>query len=212
MIINNKLLIMDEIIENNKKLKLSSRAVIYNYILKYPGLHRNELSKKINIPYTTLKYHLNYLIKKEILVKKYDGKYVRYYAKNRISEIDKKLLNLLRRETIRKIIMFLDAFPDSSLIEIATCWEKNPRTIAFYMKKLIKIGLIESIPKGREINYRLGEWGEIYELLISYGNSLFDKKFSEYVRWRDEHPFGKVDTVDSFFEILYEIFPHPYHA
>lgn len=194
------------------KLKLKSRVIIYNYILNYPGLHRNELSRKINIPYTTLKYHLNHLIKKGVLVEKNDGKYIRYYVRHKIGEIDKNKLNLFRRETVRNIIMYLDAIPDASLVEIATYWKKNPRTIAFYIKKLMKIGLIESTTKGREKNYRLAEWGEIYDLLITFNNVLFDDELSKYIKWRDAHTFGKVGTIDDFCEALYEIFPHPYHV
>jgi predicted transcriptional regulator len=198
--------------EIKNKLKLNSRVTIYNYILKYPGLHRNELSRRINIPYTTLKYHLNHLVKRGVLVEKNDGKYIRYYIKHKIGEIDKNILNLLRREPVRKIVMYLDAIPDSSLIEIATYWKKNPRTIAYYIKKLKKNGLIESIPKGREINYRLAEWGEIYDLLIEYNNVFFDEELSNYIKWRDSHTFGKIGTIDDFFEAIYEIFPHPYHV
>jgi len=198
--------------EIKNKLKLKSRVIIYNYILNYPGLHRNELSRRINIPYTTLKYHLNHLIKRGVLVEKNDGKYIRYYVRHKIGEIDKNMINLFRRETVRNIIMYLDAIPDASLIEIATYWKKSPRTIAFYIKKLMEIGLIESAPKGREKNYRLAEWGEIYDLLITFNKVLFDDELSKYIKWRDAHTFGKVGTIDDFFEVIYEIFPHPYHV
>ena len=51
-------------------LKLKIRRQIYQFILKYPGFHFSEISRKLKIPKTTLNYHLSYLEKYGFIVVK----------------------------------------------------------------------------------------------------------------------------------------------
>ena len=44
------------LMKKNGILELKTRREIYQFILKYPGLNKSELSRMLNIPYTTLKY------------------------------------------------------------------------------------------------------------------------------------------------------------
>ena len=64
--------------------------------MKYPGLHFREISRILNIPKTTLDYHLRILEKKELIISECNGRYVRYFVKNNVSEQDKKILGILR--------------------------------------------------------------------------------------------------------------------
>ena len=96
------------------------RRLIYSYIFKYPGLNRTNLSKKIGISYSTLKYHLNHLIKQELIVEKKVHKNNRYYAKNTIGAYEKKILNILREDTPRAIILYIDAYISPTLNELAS--------------------------------------------------------------------------------------------
>lgn len=52
--------------------------------------------------------------------------------------------------------------------------EKDPRTISFHLKKLMKIGLIESIPNGKERRFRLNNEEDIYDLLRTHEKSFVD--------------------------------------
>ena len=44
-------------------LKLETRRKIYTHILKAPGLHEREISRVLNIPLSTLDYHIQFLNK-----------------------------------------------------------------------------------------------------------------------------------------------------
>ena len=46
--------------EKNKILELPQRRIIFNYISEHPGLHLRELSRRIDIPYSSIRYHLYY--------------------------------------------------------------------------------------------------------------------------------------------------------
>ena len=84
--------------ENKSILKLEKRRKIYNYILKYPGVHLSELSKKLDIPKTTLFYHLNYLKKHELVLVKTVDRFSRYYGVRKVGEKNKKLIDFLLKE------------------------------------------------------------------------------------------------------------------
>jgi DNA-binding transcriptional ArsR family regulator len=101
------MLVMIKMMSKEYDLKLESRRKIYNFISKNPGLHLREISRKTNIPISSLRYHLNYLVKIGIVDSKKDYGYVRYYIKTSVGKRDKEILNLLRQDIPRKIIIML---------------------------------------------------------------------------------------------------------
>lgn len=88
-------------------LKLKTRQEIYNFILKYPGLHLREISRRMNISLGGLRHHLNYLKKHGLIVTKTHGRYTRFYVIQKVDEKEKEIINLLRQEVPRKIILLL---------------------------------------------------------------------------------------------------------
>lgn len=84
---------------------LEQRRRIYNFILKNPGLHQREISRQMNIPFSTLRYHLKYLEKQNLLsLKNFEGNY-KYFVNYKINQKEKELLNILRKEIPRRIIL-----------------------------------------------------------------------------------------------------------
>jgi DNA-binding transcriptional ArsR family regulator len=90
-------------------IKLKTRKLIFNYILKHPGLHFRELSRELKIAKSTLDYHLTFLKKLELIKVKSNGRYNRYYALNKVDRRDKELLNVLRQDIPLKLILRLMA-------------------------------------------------------------------------------------------------------
>ncbi|MCK4364805.1 MAG: hypothetical protein KAW45_02015 [Thermoplasmatales archaeon] len=216
--------------EKKRILKLKIRMKIYQFILKYPGLHIRKLSRDLNIPFSTLNHHLNYLKKQDLLLAKSDGRYIRYYVSKKVGRNDKKLLNLMRHKVPQTIILLLYLYPygDFSQIEIARygkTWKKHwtkigfhlnkhPTTIAFHLDKLLEMGIIESYPRGNEIRYRLKNPDVIDVFLITYGKNFSDPGVEYVLRWVSQWADTnyKADRVDKFMEAFYEILPHPYHV
>lgn len=87
--------------------KLELRREIFDFILENPGLHEREISRRMKIPKTTLRHHINYLIKYGLVVTKSEGRYSRYYGTQKVGKKDKEILNLLRQETPQRIIILL---------------------------------------------------------------------------------------------------------
>ena len=88
-------------------LKLEKRREIYNFITKYPGLHMREISRRMKIPMGSLKYHLIYLKKLDIIVSINNKGYERFYIKQKVGRKEKQIINLLRQEIPKRIILLL---------------------------------------------------------------------------------------------------------
>lgn len=151
-----------------KKTGAEIRKNIYEFILKHPGLHLSELSRKMNIPKSTINYHLKYLKKREYIIRKDADKYTRYYVANNVSEYEKKILHVLRQEIPSEIIVYLLLKPNSSQVKISKKLNKHPTTISFHLDKLINTEIVESIPNGNEINYKIKNPQHICGLLNKY--------------------------------------------
>jgi len=207
--------------EEHDILWLEIRRQIFNFILKYPGLHLREISRKLNIPKTTLNYHLKYLEKENFLLAKSDNRYTRYYPTKKVGNNDKEILGLMRQNLPRRIILFLFLYPEHSRRNISEDLEKPLTTISFHLKKLLALNIIEKRRVGHSYAYRIKNQKEMYNLLISYENSLSDDilgPFLEYVKYvlpdgiPPSYRRRKKKDIDEIIEALYEIFPHPYHV
>ena len=207
-------------------LNLKIRQDIYQLILKKPGLNIRDLSEKVNIPRSTLNYHLNYLKRLNLIDEKIDRKNKRYYATGNVCRQDKDILCLLRQEVPFKIMMYL-LFPNfCSKAEIAREFKLHPTTVDFHIKKFLDIGLIKPVYAkngkfttfqnhkptvykkliGREVVYTWKDSetiGEVFRVLISHRDSLSDPSiidaYDEYCKeWNKLLGYKKSDQIFSF--------------
>ena len=146
------------------------RKKTYDYILKNPGLHLNALYKKLNIPKSTMYYHLRYLNSHDFIVTNEDGRYTRYYVKNSLSRTDKKVVNVIRQYIPYRIILFLFLDPNATQIEISRCLNRHPTTISFHMKKLMDLNLVDTTPDGNQIHYSLKNPKYVSDIVIRFSN------------------------------------------
>jgi len=176
-------------------LELETRRQIYEFILKNPGSHLSEISRKLKIPKTTLNYHLNNLKKRGLIASIFEDKNSRFFIKQRFGNLEKKFIHILRKETPRNIILFIGWNTCASQAELSRELERSHTTIEKHLKKLLELGIIESIPiengsmytvkntriidrkpVGREIIYRLAL---TQNPSISFGD-LMDDLFTIY--------------------------------
>ena len=207
----------------NKILDIKTRRDAYQYISKNPGLNTNELSQKMNIPRSTLVYHLRCLMKLNLIQLKVEKRDKRLYASDQIGVRDKELLSLLRQKIPFRIIMYL-MFPGyCSINELAKDLGVKPSTIHFHLKKLLDIGVIQPMaakngeflsyqdfklivckkPVRREIFYMwmsIQMKKDVYRLLITHKKSLLDPKVIDSYKTfvRDAAKFKELKKVPSF--------------
>ncbi|UCH71908.1 MAG: winged helix-turn-helix transcriptional regulator, partial [Thermoplasmatales archaeon] len=230
------------ILDKEKIFERDARRKIYKFILKYPGLHLQELIRKLNLPNGTLRYHLRYLEKRNLIKAKPEDGYVRFYITNNIGNDQKKIFHILRQEVPRNIILYLLLLGCASQIELSKSLEKHPKTIEFHLKKLLNKGIIEiapasnkgvhvefgqlkiieRIPVTKEIIYRLKNPYSINDSVILYKKRSLNFNFFDILSdingffYPNDKPIRKAkgdkDSIEHFEKWVYEIFPHPYHA
>jgi DNA-binding transcriptional ArsR family regulator len=221
-------------------LELKTRKQIYDFIHKYPGIHLREIIRKLDLSEGTIRYHLKYLEKNEVINKKIEDGYSRFYATNSVSSVNKKILQLMRKQVPRNIMLYLLVSTYASQKNLSDELIKTPSTIKFHLKKLIKMEIIEEAtqekgfvfttyknvkkmrykPQGREIVYMLKDPYLIYDLFVTYKNKLFDNGTTkEVLDWLDwitrtgEKPYRLKDKkkyAKDVEDLLYELFPLPF--
>ena len=189
-------------------LELETRRQLYEFILKNPGLHFSEISRKLNIPKTTLTFHLNTLEKHGLITSIYEEENSRFFVKHDFGNLEKKLIHILRKETPRNIILYIGWATCASQAELSRELEKSNKTIEKHLKKLLELGVIELVPiengvmytvknisiidrkpVGREVIYRLAltpnpniSFGDLMDNLVTrYGKGLTNESNTKLI-------------------------------
>jgi len=159
--------------QKDKILELEKRREIYEFVNKNSGCHFRDIERKSRIPLTSLRYHLNYLTKHNLLSAEKFGNNVRYFSKELTSE-NKQLLGLLRQNSMRKIVLCILKKKDCTFEDIVEFVNLSPSTISFYLIKLEDQKIINKMIN-KKISYSLAiDEKEIMNLLIIYKESFVD--------------------------------------
>jgi predicted transcriptional regulator len=157
-----------------KVLENEHRRAIYNFIQENPGLHMREIQRQLEIPLSTLEYHLDYLEKKDIISLEDDRRYCRYFAGEH-TEFEKKLLSALRQRRLREIILLV-------LSEEMMCFKDLSReiriadsTLSYYLGFLSDNEILFREKIGAESCYRIVSEDIVIRMLLCYKTSFVDK-------------------------------------
>jgi predicted transcriptional regulator len=170
--------------EDFTKLDIKIRRDIYSFIKANPGLHLRALQRALNLSLSNLRYHLDYLVRQELLEVNSDGYRKTYFTAHEILKWDRGVLALLRQRIPRAIIIFLiEERLKSSFIKIQRQMNISKSSLSFQLKKLIKnnIIIVERL-KGRNYYDIPDEDKErIMKLLIIYQPSFLDESIDRVV-------------------------------
>jgi predicted transcriptional regulator len=158
----------EEILENENRRK------IYEIIDDSPGIHLRELQRILNIPLTTLEYHLSYMSRKKIIYSETDTYYKRYYAKH-LDANDKKVLSALRQRKMREIVLLVLAKGKVKYQFMADYLKVPYSTLSFYLKYLVDNDILVKNKIGYETIYTVKDEDQVSKVLIAYKTSFFDK-------------------------------------
>ncbi len=164
-------------------IELDTREKIFRTINRNPGLHFREIQRRTEIATGSLQYHVDYLKKKNIIRQEKDGKYVRYYSTRgeQLGAENEELMSLLRKESMRRIILFLLTGSRANNERIAKAVELAPSTVSWHLKKLVETGLVEKRHRGRKSFFYLKEPERAVSLLASFKTSFLDDLVEGFV-------------------------------
>jgi len=160
--------------KNEKILELELRNKIFVLVSKYAGSHLRELERKSSISYSTLKYHLHFLVKHNLIIEKIGNGNIKYYPKT-IRPDDMEILGLLRQKNVRKILLFLLTYDKCTHKDLEGFTRLAPSTVNWYLDGLIKRGVVIKSSLGNKALYKLNyNKEEIMKILIIYRESFVD--------------------------------------
>jgi len=123
------------------------RGQIYGFIKTNPGVHYNQILRKVGVKNGTLSYHLGVLEKTELIQSRREGlKYRVFYPTGmnfpkserfRLTGLQIQIIDLLRRQ------------PGMTQKELARLLGQKPQTINYNMKVLDQANLVSVVKKGR---------------------------------------------------------------
>jgi predicted transcriptional regulator len=173
------------LVKNKGVLELETRRKIYELVSKFAGNHFRDIERKCGLSASSVRYHLNYLNKRGLISEEKDGSNLRYYPKE-FNFGNKKLLSLLRQNSLRKILLFVLNNKSCNQDDISRFVGLSSSTVSWHLKKLINHEIIEDDRNGRKVEYRLLiDNEEVVNLLITYKESFFDSLVDKTIEMWD---------------------------
>jgi predicted transcriptional regulator len=158
----------EEILENER------RREIYRLVEKNPGIHLRDLQRTMEMPLASLEYHLDYMVRRNVILRERDRHYVRYYVKQLDGE-DKKILSALRQKRTREIVLIILLSKKAKYQTLLDELRIPPSTLSLYLKHLIDNNILVRNKVGHENIYTVQDEDRIAKTLIAYKSSFVDK-------------------------------------
>jgi len=157
-----------------KVLEVDDRRRLYGIVKNYPGIHFREVERKSRLSTGSVQYHLNFLVKQNLIKLEKENNSARYFPKDFLPE-NKKIMAYLRSKSTKNIILFILTNNDCNHEQIVRFVNLSPSTVSWHLKKLEESDIIRFIKKGRKTFYNiLIDKDEIMKLLITYQESFLD--------------------------------------
>ena len=159
---------LKEVILENER-----RREIYDFLVSNPGFHMRELQRRLKLPLTSLEYHLDYMVRKNILTRDKKGRFTRFYAKI-LDKKDEEIISILRQRKLREIVLLMIAKEKSTCHDLQEIMNIPSSTLSYYLKQLTDHGLVFRERSGHENFYKV-EDERIERVLTAYRSSFLDK-------------------------------------
>ena len=139
-------LTLTDIFENENRLN------IINQILRNPGIHHNELLRNCDLQKGQLQWHLDVLLKYNIIKKEKYRQFTIYFPITTSFDANEYLDNLIAKsKTTLKILNIIKENPGINSSEISRILNLSRNTIKYHIDKLSEEKLVKLTKKGRKI-------------------------------------------------------------
>lgn len=155
------------------------RKRIYDFVSKNPGGHLAGITRALDIPSSSARYHLWVLEYNEKLIAYRMGKRKHYYLSHNGYGIYtngfeyKDILSTLRNATARKIVRFLLDHEGASQKSVAEFLGMHPSTVNWHARRLTSAHMVLHRREGKEVSYSLNKEVEFGKLLALIEGGTF---------------------------------------
>jgi len=156
-------------------LELPIRKRIFLFVQRNPGVHFREMLRAMDLPIGQLEFHLNEMVKRELLTKEQTAGNSRFYVRDRFGKEEKQAMGFLRKEVSRDIILFLLENPGATPTKILQTFSFTGPNLSYHLKRMERAGMLRTELKGRERNYYVSDPAMVKDLLVMYRTTLLSK-------------------------------------
>ena len=147
-------------------LNSSTRLMIYDYVLRNPGVHFRGICGGLGLSVGVVQYHLERLTGQGILTSRKDRRYKRYFETMKYSEDELKVISTLRKETARMTISILLETPRMTHRELTASLGISSQGLTWLIGRLKEEGVLEIEKTCRSVRYSIK--AEYRETCVNY--------------------------------------------
>jgi predicted transcriptional regulator len=164
-------------VEDGKSGEISER--ILQFVQNNPGCHLRKIREMIGISQGTVQYHTDRLEKMGRITSTRSGLYRHYFPVGIFQNNEKEILQILRQETTRQILMFIVERQAPTQTDIVNSVGISASSVNWHMRRLIEFRLVEEIKEGKYKRYQLQDRKVsskyITELMRNYYPAIWEK-------------------------------------
>ena len=135
---------MEQVLENE------TRGRIIETILETPGIHFNEILRRVSISAGTLAWHLDILETFKIIKKERVGQYLVYFSYLDANPLENMDFKLQKSQSTLEILRLIRENPGIYQNLLAKKLKLNHKTVKYHISKLLDINLIYFKQEGRK--------------------------------------------------------------
>lgn len=138
-------------ITRDEILDTPTRAAVLEAIEDDPGVHVNELLRRLDVGDGTLRYHLDVLVDEGFVTRLDRGGYTRFFPAGLCSFEEMQRRAVLREGSREEIYRAIEDEPGLSQQEVAERCGIDPGAVSRAIRTLVEHGLVEKMRRGRSV-------------------------------------------------------------
>lgn len=147
-------------LERPALLKHPVRARILELVRQQPGLHFQEIARRLGLAQGVALHHLHALVAAEILVKQVGPRYSLFFLKG---AVDRRLMNaapMLRAPGAQDVLAKLAQSSGTTTRELVSALGLAPSTVKFHLRRFVEGGLASALLDGRRARFEATSLGQ----------------------------------------------------
>jgi predicted transcriptional regulator len=154
-------------IGNQQVLEHPLRQQITDLVAAEPGIHFQELVRRLDAGRGTMEHHLRKLVSANVLTMQVSQGFTCFFPKGKVDRHMMAAAPVLKSEGARQILQAIQANPGVPAQDVAATIGLTPSTVNYHLKRLVASGLVSHARQGRFIlltptplgTQALGAWG-----------------------------------------------------
>ncbi len=135
------------------------RAGIMETIESDPGVHFQELVRRMGKGRGTMEHHVRKLVQSGLLVEKAERGFTCYFPKGAVDRRLMEMAPLFKAQGARRVLQAVQAQPGAATMELASTLGMATSTVNYHVKRLVDAGVLDSRRDGRFVRLDLTDLG-----------------------------------------------------